>query len=447
MTSNCFLLTANDLHKHTTVLSEHDVHKQNLLFSMFEQKMRQGAGIIYLDTNPQLGDFGRFHKMAIALNRNQDVRLIDLENAVESHTYNPLMQGSADAVARRVMSLLSRMEATDEQRALIFHGLKCILSAIFHQNMSVHFLDLERLTSSASALEMLRLNTPKDDGATRDFHVWVAELMLVDDVSGAESVDQQALDALFMQTALYLKNFAHGDAGKVLCTYNPEVSLEESLRENQLVYIALPAAVEDETLRAFAHILFSDLCLSVKTLHEKGIKTAPGCLCVMDDVHTYFSKSFLPLMDFAREINMSLVGVVSEEMTEDKPFKYTEALLSFMENCEQQLCVCQDKVTHLFMGLEYLLPKGFVPQSYEVAKGEGVCVTAEKLVKFSIRPSSVGVTEKHIPLMHFNKIGKKGLDIALKYTTFREGTGANTLENTPDSPHKSEESIKEPSAL
>src|SRR4051794_31879338 len=75
--------------------------KTTYLMNRLWQQLKRGGGAFVLDAKTDYDFRDELWDMARAVGREMDMRCVNIDNAAESHTYNPLLRGDAIAVASR----------------------------------------------------------------------------------------------------------------------------------------------------------------------------------------------------------------------------------------------------------------------------------------------------------------------------------------------------------
>lgn len=297
--------------KHVCVTDVASDRRKLLNYSLIRSQMQRGGGVLYVDTSPEHKGFGVFHKLACQENRSSDVRLIDIENADASHSYNPLFEGDNEAVSRRVMSVLSLLEETVTRKEEILKGVRVIVSACLEAGLPLSFQAMSLYTSRASALEELYGKLSADKVSARTFKTFL------DTLAGDDFyVEDCHVQRYFGESSKYLDHFCTADMGKVLNSLTPDIVLSDVLEDNLLLYVSLPYADEDDVYKLLGRMVLSDLCRHVRYRSEGCNVLNPSFICVFDDVSLYSSSWLLSILSSASSIKAGCVFHMShrEEM-------------------------------------------------------------------------------------------------------------------------------------
>ena len=300
-------LSANLLSMHCLGIAATGGGKSNFLNLVLKQQMMRGGGVIHIDGKNNKTSISDFLALARQHNRWQDVRIINIDDATLSNTYNPLLRGDAEELTTRIMLLIGS-GGDSFFRSQASKGLGAISGLIKRMGVPFSFADLSVLMGSDSALRYLLKEGPKDTREYTDYKMFFDQLLEPDRRSGAMIVSEKKLQHSFGDLLGKLSAYARGNARDVLNNYNPEVDLLQAMQENLLVYIALPMLSKAEVATDFAKILLSDLRTAVGQLQSApdSHKPNPTFLCLMDEFSSYAMPTLAPLFEQARSANVCL---------------------------------------------------------------------------------------------------------------------------------------------
>jgi len=266
---NELLLTSNLMTRHCLGIAATGGGKSNFLNLILKQQMMRGGGCLHVDGKNSKEAIEEFLSLARQHNRWQDVRIINIDNASLSNSYNPLLRGDADELTTRIMTLIPEAGG-DFFRSQAVKGLRAILGVLVKMGLPMNFADLTALMGTETALR------------------WLVQNHTFGDLSGR------------------LSNYSMGEAGKVLNSYNPDIDLLDAVKQNQLVYVALPMLSKKEAAIDFAKIMISDLRTAVGQIQNTTPKPSPVFLALLDEFSSYAMPSFDTLFEQARSAQVCL---------------------------------------------------------------------------------------------------------------------------------------------
>ena len=268
--------------------------------------MMRGGGAIHIDGKNSKEAILEFLNLARQHDRWHDVRIINISDAKLSNTYNPLLRGDQDELTSRIMQLLDANRGDPYFRGQAGRGLRAISGILRAMKKPFNFGDLNVIMSNESAMRWMLQNAPKDSKEYKDYITFLDQLMVVDPRTGTKMLNEKKMQHTFGDLASRLHSYYVGPAGQVLNDYNPEVDLYQALRENQLIYVALPMLSKSEIAVDFAKFFVSDLRTAVGQIQNDNFKPSPTFLVLMDEFSSYAMPSLAPLFEQARSSNVSL---------------------------------------------------------------------------------------------------------------------------------------------
>lgn len=307
MSQSELFLPANLLSMHCLGIAATGGGKSNFLNLVLKQQMMRGGGAIHIDGKNNKTSISDFLALARQHNRWHDVRIINIDEASLSNTYNPLLRGDAEELTTRIMLLIGS-GGDSFFRSQASKGLGAISGIIKRMGIPFSFADLSVMMGSEGALRYLLREAPKDTREYVDFKMFFDQLLETDRRTGAMIVSEKKLQHTFGDLLGRLSAYARGQARDVLNAYNPEVDLLEAIQQNLLVYVALPMLSKAEVATDFAKIFLSDLRTAVGQLQSapNDEKPNPTFLCLMDEFSSYAMPTLAPLFEQARSANICL---------------------------------------------------------------------------------------------------------------------------------------------
>lgn len=301
-------IDSNLMTRHCLGIAATGAGKTNFLNLILKQQMMRGGGVIHIDGKNSNESIQEFLDLARQHNRWQDVRVINIDNENYSNTYNPLLRGDAEELASRIMMLIPEGKADPYFRGQASKGLSSICALLKRIGLPINFQDFVTLMEPTGvALRWFAEQAPKDCPEYRDFRTnFYNQLMETDRRTGAMVLSDKKVQHTFGDLGGKLSAYTVGAARSVLNDYNPEVDLLKAIKENQLVYIALPMLRKQETAINFAKFLLSDLRTAIGSLQNEVYKPHPTFLVLMDEFSSYAMPSIATVFEQARSANICL---------------------------------------------------------------------------------------------------------------------------------------------
>ncbi len=301
-------LTNEAMTRHCLGIAATGGGKSNFLNLILKQQMMRGGGVIHIDGKNNKDAIREFLALAKQHHRWHDVRIINIDDASLSNTYNPLMRGDAEEITTRIMLLIGAGGKDSFFRSQASKAVGAIIGLMRAIDKPFNFSDLNAIFSSEGALRWLLREGPKGTEEYNKFKIFFDQLLEVDKRTGAPVINAKTFQHTFGDLTGKIAAYDRGAAGQVLNAYNPEVDLLKAIKQNMLVYIALPTLSKAEVATDFAKILLSDLRTAVGQLQNIPPieRPNPTFLVLMDEFSSYAMPTLAPLFEQARSANVCL---------------------------------------------------------------------------------------------------------------------------------------------
>jgi hypothetical protein len=298
--------SSEDMTRHCLGIAATGGGKSNFLNLMLKQQMMRGGGCIHIDGKNSKEAISEFLNLARQHDRWQDVRIINIDDASLSNTYNPLLRGDADEFTSRIMMLIDAARGDPYFRGQASKGLRSMAGILKIMDLPVNFGDLNVLMSNENAMRWLLQNGPQGTKEYKNFKIFYDQLQEQDRRTGNMVINEKKLQHTFGDLSGRLYSYYTGEAGQVLNEYNPEIDLLKAIKENLLVYVALPMLSKQEIAVDFAKFFVSDLRTAIGFIQNERYKPSPTFLVLMDEFSSYAMPSLAPLFEQARSANICL---------------------------------------------------------------------------------------------------------------------------------------------
>jgi hypothetical protein len=308
METQDLFLPADLMSRHCLGIAATGGGKTNFLNLILKQQMMRGGGVIHIDGKNNKSDIGGFLALAKQHNRWHDVRIINIDDASLSNTYNPLLRGDAEEITTRIMLLLASGGKDSYFRSQASKAVGAVVGLLKEIGLPFSLSDLNAVFSSESLLRHLLKEGPKETEAYAKFRIFFDQLHEEDKRTGMRVLNTKVFQHTFGDLTGKIAAYDRGEAFKVLNAYNPEVDLLQAIQQNQLIYVALPMLSKAEVATDFAKIFLSDLRTAVGQLQnlQPTHHPSPTFLVLMDEFSSYAMPTLAPLFEQARSANVCL---------------------------------------------------------------------------------------------------------------------------------------------
>ncbi|MBN6739291.1 TraM recognition domain-containing protein [Acidithiobacillus sp. MC6.1] len=263
-------VTDDGMVRHSMIMARSGSGKTEFLKSMFYQQVLRGGGKLLMDGKLDYKFLDDLYSISHSCYREMDFRVINIENAAVSHTYNPLLRGSALTVASRIGATIETGENASAKhfKTMGTNLLASIIGAIQAQGKAFNFLDLFIIMTNPSAMDWLSKNTPP--GEARDFfHIQLSSYRNPNAKGGGVNIDLNRLLVQVGGVAGQLYQYSMGDMGKVMGDYSPQVDLLDCIDQDLLLCVMIPRLEISESAQAFARMFFSDLASAIGVIYKR----------------------------------------------------------------------------------------------------------------------------------------------------------------------------------
>lgn len=296
--------------RHCLAVASTGTGKSNFLNLILKQQMMRGGGVLHIDGKNNNDAIREFLTLARQHDRWQDVRIININDAKLSNTYNPLLRGDSEAMVNRIMLMIPQ-GGESYFRSAASNSVRAIIGLVKKMDLPFNFADLMELFSQ-KGLRWLMTNAPKDSREYQDFIRYTEFMMSTDKRTGQKDFDEKKFQHAFGDLQGKCSSYGMGvEVRDVLNAYNPEVDLFQAMQENLLVYVGLPMLEKAEAATDFAKLMLSDLLTAVGQLqNNRAARPNPTFLVLMDEFASYAIPSLDTLFQQARSANICLFPFV-----------------------------------------------------------------------------------------------------------------------------------------
>lgn len=282
------------LTQHTAVLGQSGMGKTTIAEQiLYSQTVARGGGWLFIDAKLDKDQRDRLAHIARIAGREDDFYVINTADPANSNTYNPIMNGSPDEVASRLLNLIPSSEdnpGADFYRQSANHALMTIVGALQVLKLAYTFGDLSVLLQSKEALAKLERSLMvelPDDPATRAFAIFLDQFRVT--TKEGPTIDVKRLKDVLGGISGRIQTFAQGNFGRVFNTYTPEVDLTRILREGKMCYLMLPTMAKENSALQLGKMVLSDLRTAVAQMQDipKDFRPDPPFVCMLDEMGSY----------------------------------------------------------------------------------------------------------------------------------------------------------------
>lgn len=306
--------------RHFFILGMTGVGKTVLgLLLMFQQIMR-GGGLMFIDGKLDSTNIEEIWYYCQMAGRPHHFRVINPGNPDESNTYNPVLFGDPDEVSDRILSIIPSTEnnpGADHYKQEAKQGVATLVAALQRAGLKYNMIDLSVLLMNANALlELERKLAISKNGSTseelKNYSIFLDKFRAPDPKTGNLVIDMNKLKNTFGGIGGRLYMFGTGKFGAVMNTYDPDINLFEAIRDNLIIYVALPTMGKNESANNFGKLIVGDVRTAISWIQAlpPAERPKPAFLVFMDEQGSYATQALARPYEQSRSANIALAGAV-----------------------------------------------------------------------------------------------------------------------------------------
>lgn len=313
----------DDLFRHVWIVGQSGVGKTVAASLLMLQQIERGGGVLFVDGKLDVDNIVSMYQFAAWAGRSHDFYIVNPSDPTTSNSYNPILYGLPEQVAARILSIIPSTEGnagSDYYKQSANEALVVIVGAIQKCGIAYNFYDLSTIMTNALAMEKLKekilMKAPKSDEA-RNLNMFLDRFRVpAGDTRNplAGQIDMKKMKEVLGGIAGRMFSFGSGTCGEVLNTYTPEVNIYNIIRDNKILYIALPTMSMDITAVNFGKILLGDFRTAVGLLQQnKFDRPKIPFLAFLDEAASYVSASWAVMFEQARSAGIFLMPALQNE--------------------------------------------------------------------------------------------------------------------------------------
>lgn len=311
-------LPDDGLMRHGLIVGQSGVGKTVAGSLMLYQQLQRGGGLMFVDGKIDADNLRMIYQYAAWCGRAQDVLVINPGDPSRSNTYNPVLFGDPDESASRVLSTIPSTESNagaDFYKQASLQGLVTLIGALQRAGLAFHVMDLSILLTNPYALSDLEKKVNAVAGGSfeaRNLSLFLEQFKVSTKPGVAATIDMKKVKDIFGGIGGRLFTFGSGNFGKVMNTYDPEVNLFEAIRNNKIIYVALPTMGKAESAKNFGKILLGDLRTAVSWIQALPVaeRPWPPFMCFLDEFGSYATPTVQVLFEQARSAHVFMMPAV-----------------------------------------------------------------------------------------------------------------------------------------
>lgn len=278
---------------HTQVIGTTNAGKtESVILPWAIQDIHSGKGLLLIDgkaDNSLIDKLWAYTKLA---GREQDFKLFSLSRREQSFQFNPLLGGTAEEITERVFNAFEF--ENPYYRSLQYEVMNQVMRVFEATKTIPTFQRLHQGISTPSLLEDM-LPKIKDDNLKH----WIMNF------SKMTPKDREERTSGLLSV---IGHFAFGENAKL---FNPEtgaITIDEALKNNQIVYFQLPVLLSPFLGKATGKLVLQSLQAAVANRHRlAGNEEKKFFSVFLDDFSEYLYEGFISILNKSRSANVGVV--------------------------------------------------------------------------------------------------------------------------------------------
>lgn len=277
---------------HTQIIGTTNAGKtESVILPWAIQDIEQGRGLLLLDGKADRGLLDKLWAYTNRAGRKKDFRLFSLSSIDHSDTFNPLCGGTADEIAERIFSAFTFENPF--YKSLQYEVLSQVLRLFESVGEIPTFSKIYRCIGCSSALQKL-----SEKCTVPELVSWATLFQSLPPLDR-----EQRSTGLLTQ----LSPFAFGQASKLFDTTTPSITIENSLRNNQIVYFQLPVLLSPFLGSATGKLVLQSLQAAIANRHRNEGGKSRFFSVFLDDFSEYLYPGFVSVLNKSRSANIGVV--------------------------------------------------------------------------------------------------------------------------------------------
>lgn len=324
------LLGTEQFKRHMLVMATIGAGKSVFMKGMIEQQLLAGGGGLCVDGKGTTEFAKEIYALCASVGREDDfyhINFLDMDN---THTINPLLSGSVEALYEILIVLLSgeENEWKIKQKEYIKNILKLLVWRRDNEGLPLDFSVLaEYMTLGRLVKDALKYRDKAYESTLIEDYIQFVSSSIAIDYNDflrkkGEDFEKQCLDAsqntdlqgvydasMSAQAWRGVITNLKSDYGKVFNTQTPSISLFEAVQRNKFIFVTLPTMASDTTPKDLGKLILGLIKGVAAQKAEKSENPKIPFVCWFDEIGSYVIEGFGRLMSKSRALGISIIPI------------------------------------------------------------------------------------------------------------------------------------------
>jgi len=278
---------------HTQVIGTTNAGKtESVIIPWAIQDIFSGKGLLLIDGKADNSLIDKIWSYTVKANREKDFKLFSLSRMDQSHQFNPLLGGTAEEITERVFN--SFEFENPYYRSLQYEVMNQVMRIFEATSTIPTFQRLHQAISQPIVLEEVAVNI-KDESLRR----WVLFY---------KSLSNNERETRTSGLLTAISHFSFGSNAKLFNPENNAITIDQALKENQIVYFQLPVLLSPFLGKATGKLVLQSLQAAVANRHRFAHGKEKKFFSVfLDDFSEYLYEGFVTILNKSRSANVGIV--------------------------------------------------------------------------------------------------------------------------------------------
>lgn len=263
---------------------------ESVLVPLMIDDIEKGRGFIIIDGKSDMSLLHKIHSYARKVDREHDFMLFSLTDYDKSSSYNPLVDGSVDQVAEKIINSFGF--ENEYYRTAQFEVFKNVLAIFKEASEYPTFLKLQQ-----ALIDPAKLNTLAVCGGDRLLQEWANDFMTMN-----KDLRREQISGLVSN----LGYFVSKDLRHLFNVENPKIRIGELMEKGKICYFQLPVLKSPILGKSVAKMVLQDIQSQVSCRHASGKADHQFYGIYLDDFTEYLTKSFVSVLNKSRSANVGV---------------------------------------------------------------------------------------------------------------------------------------------
>jgi type IV secretory pathway TraG/TraD family ATPase VirD4 len=276
---------------HTQVVGTTNAGKtESVIIPWAVQDIHSGKGLLLIDGKADNALLDKLWAYVVASGRQKDFKLFSLGKRESSFQFNPLLGGTAEEITERVFNAFEF--ENPYYRSLQYEVMNQVMRVLEATGTPVTFQRLYQAISDPTVL--VHLSREIKDLSLKQWVQWYEDL---------PSKDRETRTSGLLTA---IGHFAFGANANLFNAVENVITLDQALRENQIVYFQLPVLLSPFLGKATGKLVLQSLQAAVANRHRSDEKKKFFSV-FLDDFSEYLYPGFVSILNKSRSANVGIV--------------------------------------------------------------------------------------------------------------------------------------------